>query len=218
VIGTSSPQPAQSATAIRAHVERHIGPIDRVFRDESEPAIDVLHVAPVDSRPYHTLVTAGMSAFEMPVPADKDAPRRLELMMTLRERWRLEDQGSVAESGLWPVRLLQRLGRGAREHDSWLGWGHVVPNGEPAQPYAANTKLCGVILAPSLLVPVAFYELGTGSSRTAFYSAIPLYAEELELHGRLGMEAVLAKLVRHDISDVVEPTRRNIAKRFFGLF
>jgi Suppressor of fused protein (SUFU) len=218
VTGTSSTQPAQSSTAIRTHVERHIGPIDRVFRDESDAAIDVLHVAPVDSRPYHTLVTTGMSEFEMPVPADKDAPRRLELMMTLRERWRLEDQLSGPASGLWPVRLLQRLGRWTREHNSWLGWGHAVPNGEPAQPFAASTKLCGVILAPSLLVPVAFYELGVGNQRTAFYSAIPLYREELELHRQLGMEALLTKLLRYDINDVVEPARRNVAKRFFGLF
>lgn len=206
-------------TAIRAHVERHIGPIGRVFRDESGDTlpIEVLHVAPVESRPYHTLVTAGMSAFEMPVPADSDAPRRIELMMTLRERWRLEDRVSGPDSGLWPVNVLQRLGRWPRERNAWLGWGHTVPNGEPAMPFAANTKLCGVILAPSLLVPVAFYELGTGSSRTAFYSAIPLYAEELELHSRLGMKAVLTKLLGHDINDVVEPARRNVAKRFFGL-
>jgi hypothetical protein len=32
------------------------------------------------------------------------------------------------------------------------------------------------------------------------------------------MKAVLTKLLGHDINDVVEPARRNVAKRFFGLF
>jgi hypothetical protein len=146
-VSTNSPL----QTAIRAHVERHIGPIARVFGDESgdAPTIAVLHVAPVESRPYHTLVTAGMSAFEMPVPPDSDAPRRIELMMTLRERWRLEDRVSGPDSGLWPVSVLQRLGRWPRERNAWLGWGHAVPNvdparGDPARPFAATTKLCGV--------------------------------------------------------------------------
>lgn len=177
-----------------------------------ESPIDVLHVAPVESRPYHTLVTVGMSSWEMPVPQPGEAPRRLELMMTLQERWRLD------QTGIWPVRLLQQLGRHPRERQAWLGWGHAIPNGDPPRPYARNTRFSGVILAPSLLVPVAFYELGGDNARTAFYGAIPLYREELELHQRAGMEALLTQLLRHDINDVVIPRRRNVAKRFFGLF
>jgi hypothetical protein len=202
-------------TEIRAHVERHIGAIDRVFADDGasgEARIDVLHVAPVNSRPYHTLVTMGMSDWQMAVPPSNDAPRRLELMMTLHEDWRLD------ENGMWPVRVLHELGRHARERQTWLGWGHTVPNGDPPRPYGPKTRLCGVILAPSLLVPVAFYELGSGDSRTAFYGAIPLYREELELHRREGMEALLTRLLHHDISDVIVPKRRNVARRFFGLF
>jgi hypothetical protein len=52
---------------VRAHVERYIGRIDRVFPgDPASGTADVLHVSPVDSRPYHTLITAGMSAVAMP--------------------------------------------------------------------------------------------------------------------------------------------------------
>jgi Suppressor of fused protein (SUFU) len=197
---------------IRSHVERHIGRIDRVFPgDTGQGTADVLHVRPVESRPYHTLVTAGMSTVAMQVPSDVNAPDRLELMMTLPEGWQ--------PGGEWPVRLLQSLSRTPRERDSWLGWGHTVPNGDPPQPLAPHTQLCGAIIAPSLLVPVAFYELSIDGERVAFYSVIPLYREELELHAREGMAALLERLLHSDINDVVYLKRKNVArKKRFGFF
>ena len=69
---------------IRSHVERYIGRIEEVFPgDPASGTADVLHVKPIDSRPYHTLITAGMSSVAMPVPPEVDAPHRLELMVTL---------------------------------------------------------------------------------------------------------------------------------------
>lgn len=204
---------------IRSHVERHIGRIDDVFPgDSGHGTADVLYVRPVNSRPYHTLVTAGMSAVAMNVPPDVSAPRRIELMMTLPERWKLGSDISD-ERTHWPTRLLHSLSRWPREHEGWLGWGHTVPNGDPPQPLAPRTSLCGVIIAPSLLVPVAFYEADIEGERVAFYSAIPLYREELELQARQGMAALLERLLHKDINDVVDPKRANVAKRKrFGLF
>jgi hypothetical protein len=205
---------------IRSHVERHIGRIDRVFAgDPANGTADVLHVRPVDSRPYHTLVTAGMSTVAMPVPAEVTAPHRIELMMTLPEGWKPETD-LADELVHWPTRLLQSLSR--LPHDDrgrWLGWGHAIPNGDPPRPFAPNTELCGVIIAPSLMVPVAFYELSIDSERVAFYGAIPLYREELELQQREGMAVLLEKLLNKDINDVVFLQRRNVAKKKrFGFF
>ncbi len=205
---------------IRSHVERHIGRIDHVFAGDSATATaDVLHVGPVDSRPYHTLITAGMSSVAMPVPPDVNAPHRLELMMTLPEGWK-PDGDPADERARWPTRLLQSLSRLPREkHDAWLGWGHTVPNGDPPRPLAPHTEFCGVIIAPSLLVPVGFYELSIDGERVAFYSAIPLYREELELHRTEGMAALLEKLLHKDINDVVYAKRKNVAKKKrFGVF
>lgn len=197
---------------IRSHVERHIGRIDRVLAgDPAQGTADVLHVQPINSRPYHTLITAGMSSVAMHVPSDVNAPRRLELMMTLPEGWKQSED--------WPARLLQSLSKVPREREGWLGWGHTVPNGDPPQPLSPHTELCGVIIAPSLLVPVAFYELDIDGERVAFYSVIPLYREELELHARAGMAALLERLLHKDINDVVHLKRKNVArKKRFGFF
>lgn len=202
---------------IRAHVERHIGVIDSVVHERSsEPIhIDVHHVAPVASRPYHTIFTTGMSDRPMQVPADVEAPAHLELMMTLPEHWKWGDD---SDQWHWPIRHLQLLARLPHLTHTWLGWGHTVPNGDPAQPLAASTKLCGAIIAPSLLVSSQFYELLVGERKIVFYSAIPLYLEEMDFARRHGMEALLSRFIDHDISDVIQPRRRNVAKRFFGLF
>ena len=204
---------------IRSHVERHIGRIDRVFPgDPATVTADVLHIQPINSRPYHTLITAGMSNVAMPVPADVDAPHRLELMMTLAESWKPGD--AADERTHWPVRHLQLLSRiPGEKREGWLGWGHTIPNGDPPRPLAPRTELCGVIIAPSLLVPVSFYEANIDGERVAFYSAILLYREELELQAREGMAALLERLVQNDINDVVDLKRRNVAKKKrFGLF
>jgi hypothetical protein len=204
---------------ISSHVERYIGRIDQVFPgDPASGTADVLHVKPIDSRPYHTLITAGMSSVAMPVPPEVNAPHRLELMVTLPEGWKPE--GTVADDlAHWPTRLLQSLSRVPREPQRWLGWGHTIRNGEPPQPYSSNTQLCGVIIAPSLIVPVGFYELNVDGERVAFYAAIPLYREELDLKQSKGMEVLLAKLLEKDINDIVYLKRRNVAKKKrFGLF
>jgi Suppressor of fused protein (SUFU) len=206
--------------AIRAHVDRHIGPIDATF--EVADGLSILHSAPSETRPLHTLITCGMSARPMPVPAASDAPRRLELMVTLSRDWNFGSISGGAEvthiETSWPARLLISLAGRLDEPDRWLAWGNVVPNGDPPRPYAPTTRLCAAIIVPSLLVPVKFFELGSGSDRVAFFAAMPLYAEELELHRSQGMEALFSRLIQNDVNDVLHPRRKNAAKRFFGLF
>ena len=213
----TSPTHSFDAREIRTHIERHLGSITEVFPGRA--GIDICDVGPSERRPWHTLITCGMSACRMAVPeSEADAPRYLELMMTLPEDWKLDQDSRESAKWNWPIAELLRLAELPGAGDRWLGWGHVIPHGTPAVPYAADTKLCGVILAPSLLVKEAFYELHLDDHRVTFFSAIPLYREELGLRDRQGMEKLLGKLIDNDISDVVQLQRRNVAKKRFGLF
>lgn len=207
---------------IRAHIERFIGHILDDFPDPNGPAsgLRVLHVGPDDARPLRTLITLGLSDLPMVAPpaTAADAPRYIELMMTLPESWPLDRTSLQQPQHHWPLHELWRLSHLSREQGQWLGWGTAVPHGTPPTAYAPDTALSAVILAPSLFVKQDFYELSAVDRRIVFFSAIPLYREEYELQQRDGMEVVLAKLIDRNIKDVVRPQRRNTMKKRFGLF
>jgi len=212
---TSLP-PAFDAAAVRGHIERLVGTIAETF--PAGEGIEICHIAPTERRPFHTLITCGMSAHAMEVPASvAHAPRYLELMMTLPKDWKLDRDSRTQPTWNWPIAELTRLAA-LPAAGQWLGWGHAIPNGTPPVPYAPDTKLCGVIIAPSLLVKEAFYELQLDRRQVAFFSAIPLYREELAIRARDGMEKLLGTLIDNEINDVVEIQRKNVGKRFFGLF
>ena len=134
---------------ITAHVERHLGPAPTVNHEliSLDVHVDVLHVPPHDGRPCHTLVTCGMSAKPMPAAPRPDVARA-ELLVVLPPAWDLED-----ESAGWPFGILRFLAHLPHEYETWLGFGHTVPNGDPPEPYTDGTALCGAMLVDPTLVP-----------------------------------------------------------------
>src|SRR5690606_24607244 len=204
---------------IEAHIERHLGTIKNVFREDAQDANEtrIVHVAPSDTRPVHTLVTCGMSARAMRVPK-ADQPAHVELMMTLPREWQLEGEQAQDERWSWPLRLLRQLAKRAHEDGGWVGWGHMIPNGAPPTPYARTTSLSVALIVPSLLVPTPFYELKTAAKSIVFYAVVPLYKEEYELGRTSGTDTLFTRLIDGNVNALVEPRRRNVARRRCWLF
>jgi hypothetical protein len=113
-----------------------------------------------------------MSERPMTVPDPELAGlTHLELVLSLDAGWPLE-----TDAGHWPVQLLQDLGVLPHRYGTWLWEGHTVPNGDPAEPYAPGTALCGAIIAAPVLVPDAFAELehaGTPSTSAPSSRCMP---------------------------------------------
>jgi len=212
--------PTGDHAAIEAHVAKHLGQIADVFREVASESVhvEVLHVPPSDTRPVRTLVTLGMSDRPMAVPADADSPRHLELMMTLPRSWRLDESVKNDERWYWPIRQLQVLARMPHLHKTWLGWGHTVPNDDPPKPFASNTQQCGIVIVPSLLVPQDFFELKLAARTITFFGVVPLYKEEMQLKVEQGAAALFEKLIDGGVKDLIDPSRRNVAKKRFGFF
>lgn len=69
--------------AITAHVERHIGRVNKVFHEivSDDLHIDVHHVKASLFRKFEVLVTSGMSAVAMAVPEEAEQPRFAEVLV-----------------------------------------------------------------------------------------------------------------------------------------
>lgn len=206
---------------ISNHINRFIGEIHLVFHElvSDTVHIDVHHVAPTKDRPFHTLITSGMSDLPMTIPEEADVTKYMELMIHLPENWKISEEDFKDERWYWPIRTLKFLARFPHKFDSWLGWGHTIPNGHPAEPYADNTNLNGVILLPSISVPTDFFQLQINEDKIIeFYCVIPLYEEETNLKLKKGTDVLMDKFDKYSINDLVDVNRKNVAKKKFGFF
>ena len=213
---------AREAERIEAHVEQHLGPIEHVYHElvSEYVHLDVLMVPAHDERPFHTLVTCGMSARPMAVPDGNGAPRYAELLIGLPPEWPLDEASWRDERHYWPVRLLKQLARLPHEYGTWLGAGHTIPNGDPPEPYAPGTRLCCGLVARALTTSDEFDVLELDDGPLAFYGVIALHRDEMELKLSSGMEALADPFERARVSEVVDPRRPSaLARRKrFGLF
>ncbi|MCL1953092.1 MAG: suppressor of fused domain protein, partial [Oscillospiraceae bacterium] len=128
--------------AVTRAIEARFGKVSQVLREvvSRDIRVDLCVVAPGPGRAYQTVVTRGMGARDMRVPEDAHAFARAELVFMLPEDWELRSRD---ECWYWPLRWLKLLARLPAEENSWLGWGHTVPGGEP---FAENTDFDSVLL------------------------------------------------------------------------
>ncbi len=213
----------QNIAAISDHIEKHIGPVHKVFHELISDLvhIDVHWVKPSRDRRWHTLVTSGMSDRPMAVPDECLHLRFAELLILLPENWKISQESFKDDRNYWPVRLLKSLARLPHEYDTWLGSGHTVPNGDPAEPYAADTNFSCAMILPSLSFGEDFGQLPIERDRSIlFYSVIPMYSEETNYKLDFGLEKLLAQFARHDMSEIIDIKRPNTCRRkkWFGLF
>ncbi len=201
------------------HIAAHLGKPALYFHETQADGVQVdIHViGPTASYPYVRLVTSGMSKQPMNVP--EGAPAYAELMMALPANWQLDEAAMQDERWYWPVALLRHLAHYPHKERTWIGLGHSLPNGNPAKPYIASIGFCGAIVLPPASSPEPFHSLTVDGKDIYFHCVVPLYNEELNLARRRGFPELIDKFNEYDVTDVVDPTRKNTArKKFLGLF
>lgn len=196
--------PAQQE-ALARHIGAWLGPVRRVLPGGAD-GVQVLVIDPRPGREYYTLVTFGMGARPMAVPPDLENQglERAELMVLLPPDWKLDEE---RECWRWPLRWLRLLARMPAEQDTWLGWGHTVPNGRP---FAPDTLLSGIMLVDPLDAPepAAICPL-PGGEKVNFYQLLPLYADEMDLKLEQDADGLLDALEDKGLLDPpwIDPAR-----------
>ena len=211
----------QHQEIVAEHVVRTIGSIEGVFelgrpQTESLP-MALLHVPATEFKPFHLLVTAGMSAEAMTLPDDLEAepPTRVELVLGLPEDWPLMNPGP---EHAWPVRLLADLARFPSEFSGWIGEGHTIPNGDPMVPYAASTQTACALIAPALSVPGDGQTIRLpGDAQAQLLGVVPLFPYEVDLKLKEGSAGLFERLDAHRVTEVLDPHRRSVAGELLDL-
>ena len=195
--------------ALEAHIEEHFGTFDRVIHEVVSPDIhvDLAVIEPTEERDYYTICTMGMGAHPMNVPYNMRGHGldRAELFMTLPRDWNLDSED---EADYWPLRWLKILARLPIQEDTWLGFGHTVPN---KKPFADNTELSGVILNSAVGFGDEAGEctLPDGTCVT-FYRVIPIYEKEMEYKIAYGAKALFDLMEEEDVNHVLDIHRPNL--------
>jgi hypothetical protein len=219
--GWQPPQGEECIAQISAHVERHLGPVAWVYHEILSDLvhIDVHVVKPTPEQPYVRLVTSGMSDLPMTTPASTEVPRFAELMLTLPPDWRVDAESFKDEAWYWPVRLLKTLARLPHQYDTWLGWGHTIPHGDPATPFADNVRFAGAIVLPSMTAPKAFETLDIDEGkRITFYAVWPLFPGEMDFKLKKGTNDLIDCFEKHRVTDAVDPARKDATRKRFGFW
>lgn len=194
--------------AIERHMEAHVAPVDVVLHEIISDLVHIdVHVVPAEpGRDHHVLFTTGCSALAMNAP--EGACAYAELMILLPAYWKLDQADWRDERWYWPIRWLKILARLPHEYQTWIGWGHTVPNGDPPQPFDASTRLCAMLLLPSLQYPDASALTMPGDGREiVIWTVHPLYPEELDYKLRVGTDALIDRFEQANLSDVIDPDR-----------
>jgi Suppressor of fused protein (SUFU) len=202
---------------IDAHIEECIGPVEIVFHELISDLVhvDIHMVGPTAERPYHTLITSGMSDLPMTTPDGTDLPKYAELMLSLPPDWPLTQEAFADDRNYWPIRTLKTLARLPHEYQTWLGFGHTIPNnGDPAEAYAENTELCCALVYQPQLIPESALGLKIDDEKTIwFYSVVPIYKEEMEFKLKKGSEALFKRMMAQNVNELLDIKRKNVCKK-----
>ena len=194
--------------ALEAHLRAYLGPCATVYHEivSTTVHLDLYIYAPTEARPYFTIVTSGISARPLHVPEGAEEFGRLELMLYLPADWNFDFKAG-GEAAWWPFRLLKFLGRFVHEYRTFLAPGHTVAESDPPEPYMNNTLLSMALLLSPVLEEEGFDQLAIEGTPCRFLWVWPITNDEGRLKIKVGLQALLGRLVDAGVSPIIDPSR-----------
>lgn len=188
---------------------------DIVVFDEIESEIihrDIFFIKANQDRPYHILLSCGMSALPMNVPKDTESSEYVEIMILLPKEWNLEYDSFSDEKNYWPIRIMKEIMMSPHENKTWFGFGHTFGYEEDDE-FAEGVGFNSVMLAHSMELSEDFTQIQLENEKVVdIYTLIPLYKEELEFKKKNGAYALLEHFDKFGIEEIVEIGRKNVCK------
>lgn len=151
----------------------------------------------------------------MTLPAgaiDAGVAPRAELVICLPADWPVPDEqygttASWTEEAYTPISWLKRLARLPRDYGSWLGFGHTIPNGDPADPLLPGSALTGWVLLPPLTFPEETRSIDTPGGRVDLFAITGITSDEMDRKVANGVESLFDGFDAHGVNEIFDPTR-----------
>lgn len=190
----------------------------KIFREErgelsrwkreipGDPPVMLACTNPSDDWNSQTLFTVGLSDRNLTLPDGEEITT--ELMLMLPPDWPLTKKALADPLLNWPVEWMMRIVRDALDGNTWPDADEALfLNGNPPQPLAANTRLCGWLCVPRREADSQMPD----DRWVEFRSLFPIYEEEHELIVEQGAGALLVRFHENNLPLYVDPDRDNVA-------
>lgn len=188
---------------------------DIVVFDEIKSEIihrDIFLIKATDDRPYHILLSCGMSALPMKIPEDIESSEFAEVMILLPKEWNLNLESFSNEQNYWPIRVMKELMMLPHSNKTWLGYGHAFGH-EGDNEFAEGVGFNSVLLMNSMELSSEFTQIELENDKVVdIYTLMPLYKEELEFKKEKGTYELLKKFDEFGIEEIIKIGRKNICK------
>ena len=191
------------------HICRWWGDVPEVFHEIISEYVHIdLHIVPAQpERPYHVIVTTGMS--DRPMIGSDGKPHYCELLLALPPEWPVRKEDFGDERFWWPYRHLKQTARFPHVFKTCLWYGHTVSNGDLPQPYHETVPYCGGILSIPVLSPKEAWSIHVREGKEVFFfSFLPLFEAELKFAWEKGSEALFEELDRIELSELIQTGRK----------
>lgn len=145
------------------------------------PHVDVYCFPPNQNRDCFTFVTGGMSDLAMNAPPELGAEfRRVELVF-----YSTENRNDYPE-------LLRHLAHFVHNNNTWLHWGHTMPNGQPPEPLFETENPDSLFFMPTIVHPDSTLgeKLRIASEPVNLLWCVPITTAECELKLEAGTDAL----------------------------
>ncbi len=213
---TKSKDIPNSVEIIDSHLDHFFDDnADIVVLDEIESELihrDIYFIKATEDRPFHILLSCGMSAIPMKIPEDIESSELAEVMILLTKEWNLDYESFSDELNYWPIRIMKELMLLPHQNKTWLGFGHTFGH-EDDEEFAEGVGFNSVMLAYSMELSADFTQIELENSELIdIYTLIPLYKEELEFKKQNSAYDLLERFDKFEIEEILNVGRKNVCK------
>ncbi|MBU7592616.1 suppressor of fused domain protein [Metabacillus halosaccharovorans] len=200
---------------ILKHITNFFGPVKNTLNEivpGSRVSISIHIIPPSEDKNFITLVTTGMSDEPMDFSNEEKVLKYAELLFKLPSSWIIEKDKMKDQEYYWPLGWLRKIAHVPHLYDGWIEEGVILPNGEPPQPFAQNTKLSSIMVCRTQ--ETSLENVHTNKGNVQIYTLVPIFEEERNFALEKGHQHLINRMSEKGITDILDLNRINVCKEY----